>query len=545
MDTPELRRSALERKDRDELVTIATTLGVKPPSRARKAEIVDLILTTVTTDAADDASAGDGAPSEEPAAEAAEEAEAAPAGDGPEDEFDFGEVTTQAPRDRNDGRNRGRNKQDNAKNGRNDKNSDKADKNDGDDDRNEQKNSNNNGNGNDEQAGPGNRRPRRRGRGRDQRDDTTDGEPVRVEGVLDLRDDGYGFLRVHGWRSSKEDAYVSVKQVRQNGLRKGDHLSGTSRPANRNEKNPALLTLDSVNGAAPEAARERPDFEDLTPVQPDEQLVQTLADDAAATTGRVLDLLAPIGKGTRGLIMAPPKSGKTAVLKDICRSIETNNPDVQLIVLLLDERPEDVTDMRRSLEHGEVAASTFDRPADEHVAVAEITIERAKRLVESGQDVVIVVDGMTRLARAYDQSAPSSGRTVAGGVDTNAVHLPKRFFGAARNAEEGGSLTVLATVATETGSTMDDVVAEAFRETANTEVRLVRALAEQGVHPAVDIAESSTRNLDALVDSGQAEATARLRRTLLEGASASTSAIEGLLERLAKDASNDAILKKA
>lgn len=541
MDTPELRRSALERKDRDELVTIATTLGVKPPSRARKAEIVDLILTTVTTDAADDAGAGDDAPSDEPVAEASE-AEAT--GDAPEDEFDFGEVTTQAPRERNEGRNRGRNKQDNAKNGRNDKNNDKADKNDGDDDRNEQKNSNSN-NGNDEQAGPGNRRPRRRGRGRDQRDDATDGEPVRVEGVLDLRDDGYGFLRVHGWRSSKEDAYVSVKQVRQNGLRKGDHLSGTSRPANRNEKNPALLTLDSVNGTAPEAARERPDFEDLTPVQPDEQLVQTLADDADATTGRVLDLLAPIGKGTRGLIMAPPKSGKTAILKDICRSIETNNPDVQLIVLLLDERPEDITDMRRSLEHGEVAASAFDRPADEHVAVAEITIERAKRLVESGQDVVIVADGITRLARAYDQSAPSSGRSVAGGVDTNAVHLPKRFFGAARNAEEGGSLTVLATVATETGSTMDDVIAEAFRETANTEVRLVRALAEQGVHPAIDVADSSTRNLDVLVDEKQAEAMTRLRRTLLDGSSASASAIEGLLERLAKDAGNDGVLKKA
>ena len=539
MDTPELRRSALERKDRDELVTIATTLGVKPPSRARKAEIVDLILTTVTTDAADEAGASDAATSEDPAAD---QTGTESAGDAPEDEFDFGEVTTQAPRERNDGKNRGRNKQDNARNGRNDKAGDKSD---GDDDRNEQKSSNNNGNGNDEPAGPGNRRPRRRGRGRDQRDDATDGEPVRVEGVLDLRDDGYGFLRVHGWRSSKEDAYVSVKQVRQNGLRKGDHLSGTSRPANRNEKNPALLTLDSVNGAAPEAARERPDFEDLTPVQPDEQLVLTRADDAEATTGRVLDLLAPIGKGTRGLIVAPPKSGKTALLKDVCRSIETNNPDVQLIVLLLDERPEDVTDMRRALEHGEVAASTFDRPAEEHVAVAEITIERAKRLVESGQDVVIIVDGITRLARAYDQAAPSSGRTVAGGVDANAVHLPKRFFGAARNAEEGGSITVLATVATETGSTMDDVVAEAFRETANTEIRLVRALAEQGVNPAIDVADSSTRNLEALVDSAAAGAMSRLRRTLLDGSSEATSPIEGLLERLAKDAGNDAVLKKA
>ncbi len=537
MDTPELRRSALERKDRDELVTIATTLGAKPPSRARKAEIVDLILTTVTTDAADDAgeSSGDAAEgSEEPTSEAP--AEAVPADDATEEEFDFGEVKTQAPRERNEGKGRNRSKGQGGNDAKGDNGKNEADKGG---ESNDQKGQNNGGN--DEPAGPGNRRPRRRGRGRDQRDEATDGEPVRVEGVLDLRDDGYGFLRVHGWRSSKEDAYVSVKQVRQNGLRKGDQLSGTSRPANRNEKNPALLTLDSVNGAAPEAARERPDFEELTPVHPDEQLAMTLPDDPSATTGRILDLLAPIGKGTRGLIIAPPKSGKTRIIKDICTSIETNNPDVNLIVLLIDERPEEVTDMRRALEHGEVAASSFDRPADEHVAVAEITIERAKRLVESGQDVVIVLDSLTRLARSYDQASPSSGRTVAGGVDVAAIHAPKRFFGAARNVEEGGSLSILATISAETGSVMDDAVLESFQEAANMELRLQRGAEDHGLHPAVDVNATSTRHADQLVDEAAVEGGRRLRRAVVEG---TDDALGALLKRLSDDATNDGVLKK-
>ncbi len=537
MDTPELRRSALERKDRDELVTIASTLGAKPPSRARKAEIVDLILTTVTTDAADEAGdSGDdaGDAGEETTSEAS--TDAAPADDGAEEEFDFGEVKTQAPRERNESKGRNRSKgQGGGNDAKGDNGKNEADKGG---EPNDQKGQNN---GNDEPAGPGNRRPRRRGRGRDQRDDATDGEPVRVEGVLDLRDDGYGFLRVHGWRSSKEDAYVSVKQVRQNGLRKGDHLSGTSRPANRNEKNPALLTLDSVNGAAPEAARERPDFDVLTPVHPDEQLVLTLEDDPSATTGRILDLLAPVGKGTRGLIVAPPKSGKTRIIKDICTSIETNSPDVNLIVLLIDERPEEVTAMRRALEQGEVAASSFDRPADEHVAVAEITIERAKRLVESGQDVVIVLDSLTRLARSYDQASPSSGRTVAGGVDVAAIHAPKRFFGAARNVEEGGSLSILATISAETGSVMDDAVLESFRETANMELRLQGGAEDQGLHPAVDVAGTTTRHADQLVDEAAIEGGRRLRRAVVEGAD---DALAALLQRLSDDASNDAVLKK-
>ena len=283
-------------------------------------------------------------------------------------------------------------------------------------------------------------------------------EPIEVEGYLDLRDEGYAFLRVNGALPSREDAYVSVKQVRQYGLRKGDHVTGTSRPANRNEKNPALQQLDTINGKAPEESRGRPRFEKLTPLFPDERLVLEVTKPGVAEplnmTTRIIDLLAPIGKGQRGLIVSPPKAGKTSIMKNIARAIEANNPEVHLIVLLIDERPEEVTDMARSLQNGEVVSSTFDRPPEEHTAVAELTIERAKRLVENGEDVVMIVDGITRLARAYNMSVNQSGRVLSGGVDAAALYPPKRFFGAARNIEEGGSLTILATALVETGSRM-------------------------------------------------------------------------------------------
>ncbi len=302
----------------------------------------------------------------------------------------------------------------------------------------------------------GNRRRRRRGRRdrgpQEQQEEAFVGEPVEVEGFLDLRDDGYGFLRIRGFLPTKEDVYVSVKQVRQFGLRKGDHIKGASRPASRNEKNPALLRIDSVNGRDPEAARNRPRFEELTPLFPDEKLKLEREAEPQNMTTRIVDLLSPIGKGQRGLIVSPPKAGKTTIIKEIVRSIEVNNPEVHLIVLLTDERPEEVTDMRRWLLQGEVVASTFDRPSDEHTQVAELTIERARRMVELGRDVVIVLDGITRLARAYNLAAPATGRIMSGGVDSGALYPPKRFFGAARNIEEGGSLTILATALVETGS---------------------------------------------------------------------------------------------
>jgi transcription termination factor Rho len=309
---------------------------------------------------------------------------------------------------------------------------------------------------------------------------------------------------------------VSVKQVRQFGLRKGDTLAGASRPALRNEKNPALLRIDTVNGVAPDAARARRRFEDLTPLFPDQKLKLELADDPSNVTARIIDLIAPIGKGQRGLIVSPPKAGKTTIMKQIVRSIETNDPDVVLFVLLVDERPEEVTDMRRWLirDTSTVVASTFDRPAEEHALVAELVIERAKRLVEDGKDVVVVLDGITRLARAYNLAAPATGRVMSGGIDTGALYPPKKFFGAARNIEEGGSLTILATALVETGSRMDEVIFEEFKGTGNMELRLDRRLAEHRVYPAIDVSASSTRHEELLFPRNQLDQVWKLRRVL-------------------------------
>lgn len=547
MESTELRRSTLERKDRDELVTISTALGAKPPSKARKAEIVDLIIKTATTDGAQDGddSAGEASDQNTPskgsdskngdAKERSSNGKAAKnsgpkgksgddgdaeADDGAtyhagDDEFDFGEVTT-----KRGGRNRGSNR---------------SDKNDGD--------KSDDG----EHTERGNRRRRRRGRGGDG-GDQAELEPVAVEGYLDLRDDGYGFLRVGTMRSSKEDAYVSVKQVRQFGLRKGDHLIGTSRPANRNEKNPAMLSVESVNGEQPEQAKSRPNFDELTPLFPDEKLVQERKGYPEDMTARIIDLIAPIGKGQRAMIVSPPKAGKTTIMKNIAQAIERNNPEVTLIVLLIDERPEEVTDMKRSLNEGEVVASTFDRPADEHTQLAEITIERAKRLVEVGRDVVIIVDGITRLARAYNQTAPANGRIMSGGLDSGALYPPKKFFGAARNLEEGGSLTILATALVDTGSKMDEVIFEEFKGTGNMELRLDRRAAERRLFPAIDVEASSTRQEQLLFEPKQAEQVAKLRRVLAnlsnESENSSAAGLELLIDRLSTFKTNADFLKE-
>ena len=525
VDASELRRSTLERKDRDELVTIATALGSKPPSRARKAEIVDLIIKTATTDSAgDDADAGDtdtdagdaDAKSDDAGAEAETDGSADQGEDGSDttyhagdDEFDFGEVTTKG---------RGGNSGSGGNSG-----------NGGNGGRNRPKND-------EDQPERGNRRRRRRGRNKEEAE-AAEAEPVRVEGFLDLRDDGYGFLRVNGIKASKEDAYVSVKQVRASGLRKGDHLIGTSRPANRNEKNPAMLNVESVNGGDPSEARDRPTFDELTPLFPDEKLVQERKGFADDMTARIIDLLAPIGKGQRGLIVSPPKAGKTSVMKNIAKAIEKNNPEVNLLVLLLDERPEEVTDMKRTLKEGEVIASTFDRPPEEHTALAELTIERAKRLVEMGRDVVLIVDGITRLARAYNQAAPTTGRVMSGGIDAGAIYPPKKFFGAARNLEEGGSLTILATALVETGSKMDEVIFEEFKGTGNMELRLDRRAADRRIFPAIDVDASSTRQEQLLFENQkQVDQIFKLRRVLSNMANESdngnSAALEMLIDRL-------------
>ncbi len=289
-------------------------------------------------------------------------------------------------------------------------------------------------------------------------------EPVEVAGYLDMRDEGYGFLRVKGYLPSRDDSYIPVKLARQYGLRKGDHVTGLSRPAGRNEKNPALLEIHTVNGGDSETAKRRPRFEDLTALFPDEKLRLEDPSDPTNMTARIIDLISPIGKGQRGLIVSPPKAGKTFVVKTIAKSIELNNPEVRLIILLVDERPEEVTDMRRNVR-GEVISSTFDRPSDEHTHVAELAIEKAKRLVEQGEDVVVILDGITRLSRAYNLAAPASGRILSGGIDAGALYPPKKFFGAARNVEEGGSLTILATALVETNSRMDEAIFEEFKGT--------------------------------------------------------------------------------
>ena len=370
-------------------------------------------------------------------------------------------------------------------------------------------------------------------------------DPVAVAGYLDLREEGYGFLRVNGYLASREDAYIPVKLTRQYGLRKGDHVTGMSRPAGRNEKNPALLEIHTVNDGDPENARGRRRFEDLTALFPDEKLNLENAADPNNMTARIVDLVSPIGKGQRGIIVSPPKAGKTTIMKTIATSIEANNPEVKLIVLLIDERPEEVTDMRRTVK-GEVISSTFDRPSDEHTQVAELALEKAKRLVEAGNDVVIILDGITRLSRAYNLAAPASGRILSGGIDAGALYPPKRFFGAARNVEEGGSLTILATALVETNSRMDEAIFEEFKGTGNMELRLDRRLAERRIYPAIDVDASSTRHEELLFDRKQLQMVWKLRR-VLSGLAADGNAAPGLellMDRLRTFRTNDEFLNE-
>jgi transcription termination factor Rho len=408
-------------------------------------------------------------------------------------------------------------------------------------------------------AEPGNRRSRRRrGRDRDRGGDRGDrdlqgqqgaqegqfqGEPVAVKGLLDLRDEGFGFLRTNGFLPSPKDVYVSISQVRRFALRKGDYVEGTSRPAASSEKYPALLRIDSVSGLSPDEARQRPRFEDLTPLFPDARFDLEVPGDPANMTARIVDLLSPVGKGQRGLIVSPPKAGKTTVLKQIAHSVEANHPEVHLMVLLVDERPEEVTDMKRSVK-GEVVASTFDRPSDEHTMVSELAIERAKRLVEQGTDVVIILDGITRMARAYNLAQPATGRIMSGGVDSGALYPPKKFFGSARNIEEGGSLTILATALVETGSRMDEVIFEEFKGTGNMELRLDRKLSERRIYPAIDVNASSTRHEELLFDRSQLQQVWKLRRVLnaLGNEGSAAAGLELLMDKIKTTKSNEEFL---
>ena len=334
---------------------------------------------------------------------------------------------------------------------------------------------------------------------------------IDVEGVLDILADGYGFLRTQGYLPSEGDVYVGANLIRRNGLRKGDLISGKTRPARENEKYAAIHKIERVNGKDPESLGKRIRFADLTPIYPDERL--WMEHGKNTITARVIDLTAPIGKGQRGLIVSPPKAGKTTILKDIAAAITANNPEVHLICLLVDERPEEVTDMERSIR-GEVISSTFDMPCENHIAVAELVIERAKRLVEEGRDVVVLLDSLTRLARAYNLAQPASGRILSGGVDSTALYPPKKFLGAARNIENGGSLTILASALVETGSKMDEVIFEEFKGTGNMELKLDRALADRRIFPAIDPIASGTRKEDLLLQPQEAPLIWAVRRIL-------------------------------
>jgi transcription termination factor Rho len=600
----QLERSVLEGKERDELSAIAQAMSLKTTTRTKKADIIDRILdaTGVTTNGESngtangagtatngDTASGTPKPARRPraaAAAAVTEAEAparseagaptsthtgapvteaanggSPAGGSndqgpaifvePPELSDGGEATSpqndqSAPS--HQPQNRSRTNQ--GQNNRNNQNSNSHNQNN-----NSQNNQNNQNNNSGDGGDLGNRRGRRR-RGRERgvggelqggggQEQPYSGEMVEVKGMLDLRDEGYGFLRCGGYLPSPKDVYISISQARRFALRKGDYVEGACRPASNNEKYPALLRIDSVSGLDPEVARERPRFEDLTPLFPDSRLHLEMAEagDKDNLTARIVDLLSPIGKGQRGLIVSPPKAGKTTVMKQIAHSIEANNPDVHLMVLLVDERPEEVTDMRRSVR-GEVIASTFDRPADEHTQVAELTIERAKRLVEVGRDVVIILDGITRLARAYNLAAPATGRIMSGGVDSGALYPPKKFFGAARNIEEGGSLTILASALVETGSKMDEVIFEEFKGTGNMELRLDRRLSERRLYPAIDVNASSTRHEELLFERGQLQQVWKLRRVLnaLANDGKEAAGLELLMDKIRTTNSNDEFL---
>ncbi len=361
---------------------------------------------------------------------------------------------------------------------------------------------------------------------------------IAVSGIIDIGD-GHAFVRVSGYRRSPADVYVSAGQIRQYGLRKGDQIEGAAGPARRGDKHSPLVRVDIINGMPPELARMRPHFDDLTPLYPQQRL--RLEDGDASATARIIDLVSPIGKGQRGLIVSPPKAGKTMVLQAIANAIANSHPEVDLMVVLVGERPEEVTDLRRSVR-GEVVYSTFDQAADDHIRVAELAIERAKRLVEMGRDVVVLLDSITRLARAYNLAAPANSRTLAGGVAASALQPPRQFLGAARNVEHGGSLTILSTALIDTGSRMDDVLFEEFKGTGNMELRLRRELAEKRIFPAIDPMPSGTRHDELLMLPAEYEAVGKLRRAL--GGLDSQQALELLIDKTRDTASNPEFLSQ-
>jgi transcription termination factor Rho len=532
-----------------ELKALATKLGVDGATGMRKADLISAISAKQSAGGSRrSAKRESGAPKGRAKAEAAQEVTEAPASSG-DSEVSDGETER-----------RGRNRDRNNRNDRGDRGdrsdrtdsgdrTDRADRNSRNDrgDRNESGDRNNRNDRNDrgsrnDRNDRGDRRGRDRGdrnsrRGNNEYDIefTEDDVLLPVAGIVDILDN-YAFVRTSGYLPGPNDVYVSMGLVKRFGLRKGDAVTGQvkqPREGDRPQKFNPLVKVDSVNGQEPDEARNRVDFGKLTPLYPQERL--RLETTPTNMSTRIIDLVAPIGKGQRGLIVSPPKAGKTIILQEIANAISANNPEVHLMVVLVDERPEEVTDMQRSVK-GEVIASTFDRPAEDHTTIAELAIERAKRLVEMGHDVVVLLDSMTRLGRAYNLAAPPSGRILSGGVDSAALYPPKKFFGAARNIEEGGSLTILATALVETGSRMDEVIFEEFKGTGNMELKLDRRLADRRIFPAVDIESSGTRREEILMAPDELKIIWKLRRVL--HALDQQQSIELLLTKLRETKSN-------
>ncbi len=511
-----------------ELKALASSMGISGASGMRKGDLVAAISARQSGDQA--TAAKERTPRRKPAEESSEQStQDQSAQDQPAKESPSAETrSTRTDRPANDRSTQDRGSHDRSQSDRS--NNDRSN-NDRDDD----------GDG-------GSRRRRRRGRDRfrDRRDRSRgpaesevelseDDVVLPVAGILDVLDN-YAFVRTAGYLPSPNDVYVSLSMVKRYGLRKGDAITGgvrQPREGERREKFNPLVRIDTVNGQELEAAKQRTDFNKLTPLYPQDRL--RLETDPTNLVTRVIDLVAPIGKGQRGLIVSPPKAGKTMVLQAIANAITANNPECHLMVVLVDERPEEVTDMQRSVK-GEVIASTFDRPAEDHTIIAELAIERAKRLVELGHDVVVLLDSMTRLGRAYNLAAPASGRILSGGVDSTALYPPKKFFGAARNIENGGSLTILATALVETGSRMDEVIFEEFKGTGNMELKLDRRLADKRIFPAVDVDASGTRKEELLLGSDELKVVWNLRRVL--HALDQQQSIELLMSKLRETKSN-------
>jgi transcription termination factor Rho len=578
MDTT-LDRSTLEGKLIPELQRIAQDMGIEGTQRLRKAGLIDAIVAGGNGGSTADASA-----SERPARArrndgagtagttnddtTTDDAEASTNAESDEDRDDAdgddgNDGNNRAARNDNRGDNRNRDNDRNRENS-NDNRGDNRNDNRGDnrgDNRNENRDTrtddrdtrDNDRNRDNQQGGQGDRnrrqRPSREERRRNREERRVREEQERAEeilnapvqtGILDLLPDGYGFMRTSGYTPGPEDIYVSLSQVRKMALRKGDVITGKVRKARDNEKYWALLDVDSVNGLDPEAAKSRPAFDKLTPLFPEERF--RLENAPLAVTERIIDMIAPIGKGQRGMVVSPPKAGKTTILKQVANGIVASSPEVHLIVLLVDERPEEVTDWQRTVSAAEVVYSTFDKPTDQHVQVTELVLERAKRLAEQKQDVVIILDSLTRLARAYNLSMPTSGKILSGGIDSAALYPPRRFFGAARNIEEGGSVTIIASALIETGSRMDEGIFEEFKGTGNMEVRLDRQLSEKRLFPAINVDASSTRKEELLLPTEELAQVIKLRRVL--HALDPGAALELLTDKIRATKSNEQFLKE-